>query len=204
MLSREFLTENIDHIEKIADEIDAEDLSLLLEMLSSKIDLERYSAFLALKFKSEKSDMLYSHWDSLVKRMRDENSYQRSIGIMLISENVRWDKQEKFDDIVDEFLSHCEDRKFITSRQTVQSIKNWYMFRSDLWDKTVSKLTNIDIDAMKDSQKRLMALDVLKVLCSINKLRPSSEISEYISSVIKREYMDHKAVNTVNGWSSSV
>lgn len=44
MLSREFLTENIDHIEKIADEIDAEDLSLLLEMLSSKIDLERYSA----------------------------------------------------------------------------------------------------------------------------------------------------------------
>lgn len=204
MISREFLIENRDRIDEIADEIDGKDIHLLLEMLSSKRDLERYPAFLTLKCKSENSDLLYAHWNYLVDLMRNENSYQRSIGIMLISENVRWDKQKNFDDIVDEFLEHCEDRKFITSRQTVQSIKNWYMFRPDLWNKVVSKLTNIDIDGMKDSQRKLMALDVLEVLCCINKLSQSAEISKYISSAIKREYMDHKALKTVEGWTSLI
>jgi hypothetical protein len=37
--------------------------------------------------------------------INDHSSYQRSLGLMLISENVRWDKEDKFGSICSDYLN---------------------------------------------------------------------------------------------------
>ena len=84
----------------------------------------RYPAFLLLKQRSVISRDIYPYWSIFCDKIANENSYQRSIGIMLIAENVRWDKECRLDDILEEYLSHTEDEKFITSRQDYSKYKN--------------------------------------------------------------------------------
>ncbi len=64
------------------------DVSFLVRTLTEKDDTIRYNAFLLLQSTSRQFPFTYEHWDELEKKLESPNSYQRSIGLMLIAENV--------------------------------------------------------------------------------------------------------------------
>jgi hypothetical protein len=66
-----------------------DDIQQLVEWLSLKDDKIRYRAFLLLQSRTIFFDDVYPFWDIFHDKLKSENSYQRSIGLMLIAKNVR-------------------------------------------------------------------------------------------------------------------
>lgn len=82
---------NTDSAASYAELLCAEDVAVLVSHLNSTEDKIRYPAFLLLRELSAFSADLYPFWGVLDAKLSSANSYQRSIGAMLISANARHD-----------------------------------------------------------------------------------------------------------------
>ena len=197
MIKIEYLIENKNTIDEVAKQLNTNDIEYLINLLNEKNNEVRYTAFLVLQSSSQMFSDVYKYWKDFCKKLSNSNSYQRSIGIMLIAENNRWDDQNKFRDIINIYLSHCEDEKFITARQTIQSINKWIMYKKGLLSLVVRKLISIDISKYKDSQRKLILVDIIRVLSEIQKIQPTNDIMEYIDNAIKCEYLNNKDIKEI-------
>ncbi|WP_434297494.1 hypothetical protein [Clostridium sporogenes] len=197
MIKIEYIIKNKNAIDEVAKQLKTQDIEYLINLLNEKNNEVRYTAFLLLQSRSQMFSDVYKYWQDFCKKLSNSNSYQRSIGIMLIAENNRWDDQNKFEDIIDIYLSHCEDEKFITARQTIQSINKWIMYKKGLLSLVVRKLISIDISKYKDSQGKLLLVDIIRVLSEIQKIQPTNDIVEYIDNAIKGEYLNNKDIKEI-------
>ena len=80
-----------------AQALDKSDIPQLVEWLALKDDDIRYKAFLLLQSRSTLYNDVYPFWDTFREKLSSDNSYQRSIGLMLIAENVRWDAENRME-----------------------------------------------------------------------------------------------------------
>ncbi len=135
--------------------------------------------------------------DVFLGRLNSTNSYQRSIGLMLMAENARWDEGNKFDKIIDLYLSFCDDEKPITVRQCIQSLLKVVPYKKHLCTKIAEKLMSIEIMERKETQRKILLLDILNVLIEIRKQAPSDEIEAYIRSAMTGEILNKKTKNEV-------
>ncbi len=182
MLTKELLLQHKDRLEDLLKSISLDDLELLVEWLKEKDDTLRYAAFQLLVLASAKDDSVYSYWETFAGMLQDENSYQRSLGLMLISENIRWDSSNKFQAICSEYLKHCDDEKFITSRQCIQGL-NKIVKHSDRYNAHITDmLLGIDLNKRKDSQKGLLLLDIVEALGQIYLKQPEERVEAYLKA----------------------
>jgi len=167
MITAQYLLEHKEDADMLSEQLKEEDIAFLVSLLEEKEDALRYAAFLALKARSQRKDDVYPFWDTLAQKLQSENSYQRSIGIMLLSENVRHDAEKKLDTVLQEYLFHCGDAKFITARQTLQSIAVWISLRPDLVPTVAKSIANLDFSFYKENQRRLLKkdADAVAALC---------------------------------------
>lgn len=128
--------------------LNKEDIRKLVEWLALKDDNIRYQSFLLLQNRSLFSDDVYPHWDTLRNKLKDSNSYQRSIGLMLIAENVKWDAENKIEETIDEYLLLLNDEKPITIRQCVQALGKISPAKPGLNNKIASGLISFDLMAV--------------------------------------------------------
>ncbi len=183
----------------LASTLTAEDIAELIHLLSTKEDDLRYAAFLTLCARSDSFADVYPYWDVLAAKIGDPNSYQRSIGLMLIARNVKWDSEHRFDTFIEGFLSHCQDEKFITSRQVIQSIPLWVPYAQPHLGRTAQSLMRIDITAFKDTQRKLILLDILHALAAIRTIQSSGEIDAYMHNALTGGLLDKKSVREIQG-----
>ena len=153
-----------DSIPKAAANLSASEVTFLVDCLTEKDDKLRYNVFLLLQANARQFPLLYKHWDRLAGRLEDSNSYQRSIGAMLISENVKWDKEAKFTHEIDRYLSCCVDEKFITARQAVQALVNIIAATSKYNPKIRENLTHYPLKKYKANQQKLLQKDIVNIL----------------------------------------
>jgi hypothetical protein len=139
------------------------DIRFLVETLAEKDDVLRYKAFLLLQASSQKLPIIYQYWDILVKKLDNENSYQRSVGLMLVAENVRWDKEGKFAKTIDKYLSCCSDEKFITARQAIQGLANIVDATNQYNDAIKQKLSSLSLAQYKENQQKLLNKDIANI-----------------------------------------
>ncbi|MFZ5973920.1 MAG: SufBD protein [Bacillota bacterium] len=99
-----------------------EDIGQLVQWLAEKNDDIRYRAFLLLQQRALAHDDVYPYWNVFLEKLKSPNSYQRSIGLMLMAENAKWDVHGKFDASLDLYLSFCDDEKPVTVRQCIQGL----------------------------------------------------------------------------------
>lgn len=109
-------------LQGMARELDKSDISQLVAWLALKDDVLRYKAFLLLQSRSVLFNDVYPFWDDFSEKLSSDNSYHRSIGLMLIAENVRWDAENRMEDTIDEYLALMKDEKPITIRPCIQSL----------------------------------------------------------------------------------
>ena len=145
-----------------------QDTQFLVETLSEKDDNIRYKAFLLLQAASQQSNAVYGYWDALEHKLGSDNSYQRSIGVMLIAENLRWDREGKFGGAIDKYLACCSDEKFITARQTIQALQTIVKVTSKYNDAIGQALTNLSLGKYKENQQSLLKKDTATVLKAIS------------------------------------
>lgn len=197
MITIEFLLNNKNQIGEVSKQLKTEDIKFLVNLLNEKNDEIRYAAFLVLQSRSEFASDVYTYWNNFSQKLSSSNSYQRSIGIMLMAENIRWDKQNRLNQIIDSYLSHCDDEKFITSRQTIQSISKWISYKENLLPAVMQKLMGIDIPKHKETQQKLLLMDILNVLSQIQKIKPCKDIEKYVKDAVTGGILDKKAVKQV-------
>ena len=145
------------------------DVQLLVDALSEKDDKIRYHAFLLLESHSRIQPSVYNYWSVLVNKLGSDNSYQRSLGIMLLAENVRWDKEAKFRSVIEKYFACCTDEKFITSRQAIQGLGAIKEATDDYNDEIERRLKSLDLSMYKETQQKLLRKDITGVLESTKK-----------------------------------
>jgi hypothetical protein len=94
-----------------------------IDNLGSTDDKVRLAALqIVLKITENKVDWVYDVWDDLVDKLGNENSYQRSIAIMVLCNLAKSDSENRIEGPLNRLLAHTKDDKFITSRQCIQNI----------------------------------------------------------------------------------
>ncbi len=170
-------TLNTEDIEKISKEdipqhalrLTASDVDFLIDRLSDKADETRYKTFLLLQANSRIRPYIYAHWAKLEAKLTSENSYQRSLGVMLIAESVRWDMEGKFRDCFEKYLTCCSDEKFVTSRQAIQGLQR-IIEATGKYDTEIKRaIEKLPLDRYKESQQSLLRRDITATLKAIEK-----------------------------------
>ena len=170
-----------------------DDLPQLVEWLSLKDDNIRYQAFLLLQSRSMFFDDVYPFWDTFREKLKSDNSYQRSIGLMLVAENTKWDAQNRMEETIDEYLTLLNDEKPITIRQCIQVLGKVVPFKPGLNKKIVGKLISFDLMAVKETMRKSILLDILNVLLIIRKELKTDEVENFILNALSGEILDKKS-----------
>jgi hypothetical protein len=151
-------------IPTLSKNLNASDILFLIQTLNEKDDAVRYNAFLLLQSSSRESPVVYKYWGDLEQKLESSNSYQRSIGEMLIAENVRWDKEDRFSKTISKYLSCCNDEKFITARQAIQGLAIVLKTTNKFDAEIKQSLFNFRLSRYKDNQQKLVNKDIAYIL----------------------------------------
>jgi hypothetical protein len=177
--------------------IETEDIPQLVAWLTEKDDKLRYHAFLLLEYRSEQYDDVYPFWNVFCEKLQSSNSYQRSIGVMLLADNVKWDRENKIDNIIQDYLKILHDEKPITVRQCIQSLEKIIPYKEHLHRKIADELMSINIMAIKETMRKSVLVDILSVLAAIRKYQASEKIDTYIFQALTGGLLDKKSVKQI-------
>jgi hypothetical protein len=173
--------------------LDKDDIPQLVEWLALEDDNIRYQAFLILQSRSIFFDDVYPFWDTFHDKLKSVNSYQRSIGLMLIAENAKWDTKNRLENMIDEYLTFLNDQKPITIRQCIQSLGKIALAKPELNDKIASKLISFDVMAIKETMRKSILIDILDVLFIIRQEQKTDDIESFILNALSGEILDKKS-----------
>lgn len=193
----ELLLYEKDKLGEIAKRMGGDSLGQLVGLLSEKDDRLRYQSFLLLQHRSAEAEDVYPFWDIFCDKLKSENSYQRSIGLMLIAENARWDSGNRLDGVIDDYLMILYDEKPITVRQCIQSLSKILPYKKQLHSKIAGSLMSLDLNSVRATMRKSVLLDILCVLAEIRKSGATEALDKYIFSALNGGLLDKKAVKQV-------
>ena len=94
-----------------------------IDNLDSSDDKIRLTALeTILKITDDKVDWVYDVWDDLIAKLDHENSYQRTIAILVLCNLAKSDSENRIEGSLQGILSHTRDDKFVTSRKCIQNV----------------------------------------------------------------------------------
>lgn len=185
------------NLEEISKSIPAGDMPKLVEWLEEEDDKIRYKVLLLLQYRSTYCDDVYSFWDVFCQKLGSDNSYQRSIGLMLLADNTKWDKDNKMDSTIDEYMKLLNDEKPITVRQCIQSLNYIIPYKCHLHQKIADKIMSVPVAELEETMRKLILIDILHILVLIRKCRTSNEIERYIFDALTGGLLDKKSVKQI-------
>jgi hypothetical protein len=190
---------NKDNACETAEILETHDIEFLVKLLAEKDDKIRYPALLLLLSRSAISSDVCAYWDVFSEKLKSDNSYQRSIGMMLIAENARWDKSGRLDDMLDDYFALFHDEKPITIRQSIQALKSILPYKPHLASRIASALMKIDLAGIRETMRKLILVDILEILADIRKHIANDEIEAYIMDALTGGLLDKKAKACISG-----
>jgi hypothetical protein len=168
MDARQLRSISKDEVPFVAKCLDEGDIRFLVECLAVKDGTTRYHAFLLLQASSREFPHVYRWWDLLAANLESDARYQRSVGVMLIAENVRWDTDRRFAKILDTYLRCCVDTKFITARQAIQGLAIVITATSAYNDAIKLALAQFPFGKYKETQHKLLKKDITEIQALID------------------------------------
>ncbi len=121
---------------------------------------------------SRETDVWYEHFGEFAALLDNPKSLVRNRAINILAAIVRWDKENRFDGILDEFLSHITDEKPITARQCVKALACVGLEKPRYIPRILSDLQGADLSEYKDSMRPLIEKDIaetVRILCGSDK-----------------------------------
>lgn len=173
--------------------LNAEDIPALVEQLASAEDNIRYPAFLLLKERSAIRADVYPFWDVFDAKLASDNSYQRSIGAMLISANARHDTAGKLRQSLPRYLALLSDPKPITVRQCAQALPEILRAKPEFAEPICDAILRVSLMDYKDTMRKLILLDFLETLLICRTIAPTPALEEYFFSVLSGSILDDKS-----------
>jgi hypothetical protein len=181
-----------DGITESAERLSAGDIADLVAWLCEKNDAIRYPSLLLLESRSRIAGDVYPYRETFREKLKSDNSFQRSIGAILIAANARWD-DGWLDGVIDEYLELLNDEKPITVRQCVQRLKEIAPYKPKLHGVIAEKLLSLNLGSVRETMRKLVLADILEVLAMIRKVKTSDAIESYIMDAMTGGLLDKKA-----------
>lgn len=158
------------------------------EDLASQDDKRRYRALQAiLQMTDTPVEWAYEAWDSLAARLTDENSYQRSIGAMVLCNLAKSDPKRRMRKTAKDLLPLMRDEKFVTARQCIQSIWKLAAGDGELKAPVVSQLEKRFKEAEKEKHHNLIRQDVIQSLGKVSAATADPAIMQRARKLIESE-----------------
>lgn len=159
----------------------------LVEDLTPTNDEVRMNALqILLKVTESKVGWVYEVWDLLLGKLDHENSYQRSIGVILLCNLAKSDSENRLATSLDRLLACTKDEKFITSRQTVQNIWKAATTKPNR-DKVIKHLEKRFTECEKEKHFNLLRHDVIRSLMSLHQEIKDTSLISKVQALIAKE-----------------
>ena len=140
------------------------DFDAYIACLTGKDAKAAYALAQQIAEESRASDAWYCHFDEFAALLSHKNSLVRNRAITILTANVRWDGEGKFDALLDEFLSHVTDVKPITARQCVAALPDIAEAKPELASRIRAALEQADLSGYPDSMQPLVLKDIVAAL----------------------------------------
>ena len=116
------------------------------------------------KASSRNPELFYEYWKNFEKLLDHKNSYHRTIGLVMISNLIKADKEKFFDKISDKYFMFINDEKITTARDCVICTGKILRQRPDYIDRAVKLYLNMEkICKFKENQKALLLYDMFVI-----------------------------------------
>ena len=161
----------------------------LFGILESKDDKIRYNAFKELlEITHRNVSWVYDKWDILIDKLASDNSYQRSIGLMLLANLSKSDSENKVSSVLNNFFEHFNDEKFITSRQCIQNVWKTAIYNDYNRKKVIGELEKTYYDNIHlNKHGNLIKQDVVMSLNQIYLHTNEIAIQDMVNDLIDNE-----------------
>ena len=140
------------------------DFDTCIACLTGKDAKATYALAQQITAESRASDVWYPHFDGFAALLSHKNSLIRNRAISILAANARWDREGKFDALLDEFLSHVTDVKPITARQCVAALPEIAEAKPELAPRIRTALEQADLSGCPDSMQPLVLKDIVAAL----------------------------------------
>ena len=142
----------------------------IIQKLTSKND--KYSCAFADKViaESKDSDIWYEYFDEVASLLSHTKSLVRNRALYILAANAQWDDENRFDSVLDEYLSHITDEKPITARQCIKALAEVGAAKPPYISKILSCLENADLSKYKDSMRPLIEKDIAETVKTLKQI----------------------------------
>ncbi len=138
---------------------------------------------------SSKPDLFYTYWDDLYKLLNHPNSYHRDFGLILLAKLAKVDNENKFIDIIDDYMELLKDEKFMTAEFCVKNCAIIASVKEQLLERIINRLLILETDnPFPEKQKAVMMSFIIEGLELIVNRYPNKEkllefVKRQISSI---------------------
>lgn len=193
MITKDFLCAfDKNAVADVAATLSPEDIECLVAWLAEKEDSVRYPSLLLLQERSSHTVDVFPYWDVFAEKLSSENSYQRSIGLMLLAGNAKWASLDETRAMLPDYLALLSDEKPITVRQCVQNLEKVITSHPDVGLAVAEKLTTLDLETVRESMRKLILTDILNVLLVIRETNRDEAIERYFLAALSGGILDAK------------
>lgn len=154
-------------------------------MLNNPAIMVYYNSYYIISQASElKPELFYNYWDDWVMLLNHQNSYHRDFALNLMANLTQVDTENKFSLIFDDYFSHINDEKFMTSRQCIQNTAKILTNKGELTEDITNILLDIDARCnFPEKQKALLKSDVIDLFEEFyEQINDKERINEFIKA----------------------
>ncbi|MBD3254947.1 MAG: hypothetical protein GF383_07625 [Candidatus Lokiarchaeota archaeon] len=102
---------------------------------------------------SLKPELLYKYWDEIYKLLFHSNSYHRNFGLILLAQLAKIDEENKFIDIIDDYLNLLNDDRIMTAEACIKNVIKIASIKPELSETVVDRLLDFE-NSIKYSEKQ--------------------------------------------------
>lgn len=175
-----------------------EQIDELFRLLESKDGKLRYKALQELiGITDEPVEWVYDKWYELENKLSSDNSYQRSIGLMLLANLSKSDTDNRMNGIMTKITGFFEDEKFITSRQCIQLVWKIALNNKANCNFIINELSKTYYENIHLKEHgNLIKQDVIFSLCQIAKFADKSAYDKAVELITNEN--DSKLIKSLN------
>lgn len=133
-------------------------------MLAGKDDASACAFADRIIAESRQSDKWYPFFDEFAALLQHPKSLVRNRALHILAANVQWDRENRFDTILPEYLSHVTDEKPITARQCIQALAQIGTAKPRYIPEILACLQSADLSKYKDSMRPLIEKDIAQTI----------------------------------------
>ena len=183
-----------DELPRAAEDLTAGTIADLVDLLDEKADEARYQALLLLTARAERFPDVLPHWPRFVAKLTSGNSYQRSIGVMMLAANARWADADAVKACLPGCFALLSDEKPITARQAIQALGKIARDAPSAAPQIAQALMGMDILAARETMRKLLLLDACRALLPlVDNPELMDPINAFLMTALSGDILDKAA-----------